>query len=76
MEHEDFPTQGFEFMNEPATEEQKDIIVELARARLGREIDRHGEWPSPFSRWDAARMIETIEASARGQGSTGLRGGG
>lgn len=59
MEHEDFPVKGFEFMNEPATEEQKDIIAKMAE-QGDEPIDRHGKWPEPFSKWDAANMIEAL----------------
>ena len=59
MEHEDFPVAGFEFMNEPATDAQKDIIVALA-ARAGTPIDRNGKWPKPFSKWDAKQMIDSL----------------
>lgn len=61
MKHEDFPVEGFEFMNEPATEEQKDIIVALAE-KAGTPIKRHGQWPEPFSKWDAKCMIDALEA--------------
>lgn len=61
MEHENFPIKGFEFMNEPATEEQKDIIFNLAH-RKGKAMNRHGKWPDPFSKWDAKNMIEALEA--------------
>jgi len=60
MEHEDFPVKGFEFMNEAATEEQKDIIFKLCQQK-GKPINRHGQWPNPFSKWDAATMIKTLE---------------
>lgn len=60
MEHEDFPVPGFEFMNDKATDEQKDRIVKLAE-KAGKPIDRNGEWPEPFSRWDANGMIEALE---------------
>ena len=56
-----FPVPGFEFMDEPATEQQKDTIARIA-AEKGTPIDRHGVWPSPFSKWDAAQMIEALEA--------------
>lgn len=59
MEHEEFPVKGYEFMNEPASEKQKDLICELAE-RKGMPIDRHGQWPDPFSKWDAASMIEAL----------------
>ena len=61
MEHEDFPVKGFEFMNEPATEEQKDIIFKLANQK-GKAMNRHGKWPEPFSKWDAKAMIDALEA--------------
>jgi len=59
MEHENFPVPGFEFMDEPATEEQKNLIVRIAEEK-GRPIKRDGQWPEPFSKWDAANMIETL----------------
>lgn len=60
MKHEEFPVPGFEFMNQPATEEQKDLIAELAKA-AGSPIDRNGVWPEPFTRWDASNMIEILK---------------
>jgi len=60
MEHEDFPVKGFEFMNEAATEEQKDIIFDLAQKK-GRPIKREGQWPTPFTKWDAKNMIEALK---------------
>jgi hypothetical protein len=60
MEHEPFPVPGFEFMDAPATDEQKDIIVELAAAK-GKPIERHGKWPEPFTKWDAKNMIEALK---------------
>lgn len=60
MQHEDFPVPGFEFMNEPATEQQKDLCCELARA-LGNPINRNGDWPDPFTKYDAAGMIASLE---------------
>lgn len=59
MEHEDFPVAGFEFMNEPATDEQKDLFVQLA-AKLGHILKREGPWPEPFTKWDAKRAIECL----------------
>lgn len=67
MEHEKFPTPGFEFMNEPATEEQKDIICQLAE-RNGTKIARNGTWPDPFTRWDAARAIDCVRMQLRKKG--------
>lgn len=64
MEHEDFPVVGFEFMNEPATEQQKDLICELAD-RVGRPLYRDGEWPTPFTKWDAANMISVLESALK-----------
>lgn len=61
MKHEDFPVKGFEFMNEPATEEQKDIIAALA-AKKGKPLKRDGQWPTPFTKWDAKCMIDALEA--------------
>ena len=61
MEHEPFPVAGFEFMNEPATPEQKEIIVELA-TKCGTPIDPNGVWPDPFSKHDAYSMIKALRA--------------
>ena len=61
MKHEPFTVEGFEFMNEPATDDQKDLICQIA-ARKGRPIHRDGAWPVPFTRYDAARMIDALEA--------------
>lgn len=60
MEHEKFEPKGFEFMDEPATEQQKDIFCQLAR-ELGRPVKREGPWPNPFTKWDAACAIEALE---------------
>ena len=60
MDHENFPVKGFGFMDEPATEEQKDIIFNLAHQK-GRPMNRHGKWPDPFTKWDAANMIEALK---------------
>jgi hypothetical protein len=60
MEHEKFPVEGFEFMNEPATDEQKNIIVESAK-RKGHFLEKNGVWPEPFTRWDAYQMIKALE---------------
>ena len=69
MEHENFPVAGFEFMDEPATDEQKAIIIDMCKAR-GIPIDPNGEWPTPFTKWDAGNMIETLksEGQVRKQG--------
>jgi len=61
MEHEKFPVQGFGFMDEPATDEQKDIIVKIAQKK-GHILKRDGQWPVPFTKWDAANMIEALKA--------------
>lgn len=61
MKHEDFPVEGFEFMNEPATEQQKDIIAQLSKQK-GQPVNRHGKWPEPFTKWDAKNMIDALEA--------------
>jgi hypothetical protein len=61
MEHEKFPVEGFGFMNEPATEEQKDIIAQLAQQK-GKLLKRDGQWPVPFTKWDAANMIDALKA--------------
>lgn len=63
MMHEAFPTPGFEFMDEPATDEQKELIVHEA-ARIGVVIEDgpDAQWPAPvFSRYDAARMLDAID---------------
>lgn len=65
MEHEDFPVAGFEFMNEDATDEQKDIITKLA-GEAGMPIDRNGQWPTPFSKWDAKSMIDALQEKIDG----------
>lgn len=59
MRHEDFPVAGFEFMDEPATEDHKRVIRDLA-ADKG-IVFAHDRWPDPFSKWDAARMIEDMK---------------
>jgi hypothetical protein len=61
MEHEAFPVPGFEFMDEPATEIQKDFIVSLAE-RAGVPITRNGPWPEPLTKWDAYNMIQCLES--------------
>jgi hypothetical protein len=60
MEHVSFPVKGFEFMDESATEMQKHIIVELCGLK-GIDINANGVWPDPFSKWDAANMIEGLK---------------
>ncbi len=64
MEHEPFPVAAFGFMDEPASEDQKKIIVELAQ-RAGTPIDPNGKWPERFSRWDAKRMIDVLREQLR-----------
>ena len=66
MEHEDFPVKGFEFMNEPATDEQKRIIADLCEKR-GTPIDIHAQWPDPFTKWDAGNMIQILKESIEEQ---------
>ena len=61
MRHEDFPAVGFEFMNEPATKEQKELIVKTAN-EIGMPIDPDGEWPKPFTKWDALNMLDSLES--------------
>lgn len=66
MNHEDFPVKGFEFMNEPATEDQKRIIIDLMN-RAGYPtppdcLTNAKAWPDPFSKWDAGEMIENLRA--------------
>lgn len=48
-------------MDEPATEEQKDIIAQLALQK-GKLLKRDGQWPVPFTKWDAANMIDALKA--------------
>jgi hypothetical protein len=59
MKHQEFPVKGYEFMNEPATDAQKQIVADLCKKR-GTPIDPNGEWPEPFSKWDAANMIAIL----------------
>jgi hypothetical protein len=63
MEHADFPIDSFGFMNDPATNEQKEMIVELCEAR-DTPIDPNGKWPEPFTKWDAKRMIDNLEGES------------
>lgn len=65
MEHEEFGIEGFEFMNEPATDEQKRIIAELAE-KAGTPIDVGGRWPNPFTKWDAKNMIDALQTKVDG----------
>ena len=65
MKHEDFPVKGFEFMNEPAGDEQKQIIIDLA-IRAGHNmapdsLTNPDAWPKPFSKWDAGNMITALK---------------
>lgn len=60
MKHENFPVEGFEFMDVPATEDQKEMIVELCKSR-GTPINPNGVWPDPFTKWDASRMIDSLK---------------
>lgn len=60
MEHEAFPVKGFEFMDEPATDVQKLRIVAIC-AEMHIEVDVHGQWPDPFSKWDAYNTICALE---------------
>ncbi len=66
MQHEQFPIEGFEFMNEPATNEQKAIIVKLAE-KAGTPIDPNKQWPEPFTKWDAAQMVDALKAKIDGK---------
>ena len=62
MRNEPFPVKGFEFMDEPATDDQKEIIMDLM-AKV-QDIPRESildNWPDPFSKWDAARMIDSLK---------------
>ncbi len=70
MEHENFPVRGFEFMNEPATDEQKKIILDLM-ARLNIQVSPEcfsdpKSWPNPFSKWDAKNMIDALKEQLGG----------
>ena len=60
MKHEGFPVKDFEFMNEPATDEQKKMILDICAERQI-PVDTDGPWPDPFTKWDAAIMIETLK---------------
>lgn len=65
MKHEDFPVKGFEFMNEPASDEQKRIIIDLA-IQAGHNmapdsLTNPNAWPKPFSKWDAGSMINALK---------------
>lgn len=60
MEHASFPVKGFEFMDEPATEIQKEMILELCNTKEI-SVDPNGKWPDPFTKWDAANMIESLK---------------
>ncbi|KKK86925.1 hypothetical protein LCGC14_2758380 [marine sediment metagenome] len=66
MEHKNFPVKGFEFMDEQATETQKDIIFELA-IKAGRAMNRFGKWPDPFTKWDAGQMIYALKEEVKEQ---------
>jgi hypothetical protein len=64
MKHEDFPVKGFEFMDEPAGDEQKRIIIDLAK-QAGHNLEADcltnpDAWPKPFSKWDAKCMIDAL----------------
>jgi hypothetical protein len=65
MNHEDFPIKGFEFMDEPASDEQKRMIVDLAKQaghNLAEDcLTRADAWPKPFSKWDAGNMITALK---------------
>ena len=60
MEHEKFPVKEFKFMDEPATDYQKKVIVELC-ATKGTPVNGDGIWPDPFTKWDASQMIAILE---------------
>lgn len=60
MEHKDFPIPGFEHMNNLATDEDKQIIIFLAK-QIGKPINPNGPWPEPFSRWDAINMMWALQ---------------
>ena len=36
------------------------MIIELCKAK-SIPINPDGEWPEPFSKWDAGRMIESLK---------------
>jgi len=60
MKHEDFPVKRFDFMDEPATDEQKEIILGLWD-ELGVGANHNGRWPDPFTKWDAGQLIEVLK---------------
>ena len=60
MKHEGFSVRGFEFMDEPATDIQKNLIVELGE-EVGTPMERNGVWPDPFTKWDAWQMIDALK---------------
>jgi len=62
MKHESFSVKGFEFMDEPATDEQKKLIIEICMERQI-PIDPNGPWPNPFTKWDAGQMIESLRGT-------------
>jgi hypothetical protein len=65
MKHEPFPVvHGFEFMNEPATDEQKKMILDICVERQI-PIDPEGPWPELFTKWDAGQMIDTLKGRGR-----------
>ena len=59
-------------MNEPATDKQKDIIVELA-AKAGTPVHRNGTWPNPFTKWDAKNMIDVLRDKIEEQQQQGVK---
>ena len=60
MKHKDFPVKEFEFMDEPATDIQKNLIVELGE-EVGTPMKRNSVWPDPFTKWDAWQMIDALK---------------
>ena len=73
MKHEDFKVKSFEFdpgeslkrdMDEPATDEQKKLIIEICMERQI-PIDPNGPWPNPFTKWDAGQMIDTLKGKVK-----------
>ena len=62
MRHAAFPVKGFEFMDEPATDDQKGVIRDLIAKVQDVPVENVlNNWPDPFSKWDAARMIDALK---------------
>ena len=62
MKHESFSVKGFEFMDEPATDEQRKMILDICAERQI-PVDPDGPWPNPFTKWDAGQMIESLRGT-------------